>query len=565
MTSAKRILWAVTFALGFLVLRLGYAFFFNGLAGETVLFDLPSQRLFGPFRHITLLGPVSAEGIVRNLEVALPFASALAILGSLSILLTPRLVKRLAERSHNQLLTALALGLSAMPELIQAGIRQLRNRRLRAESKFSVIVPLMEKAVTRSGELALELARSKPAAHSGDLVVRSLTVGELGPIDVTLRPGQKLVISGETGSGKSTLLAAIAGELREHQGRQVAGSITLGGQNISSYGDASKFSYLVHQLPRALGDDLSHGEAFMQLVERGIDRKPAVLLLDEPAGVLDRRNLERLLTRLEEFASSGGIVVIAEHRIESLSDYSFNHRHLASGRLLEGKFAPESVKISRQRPVVGRELAAQIKHLSVGRERLLVTVDDLELVQGECIAITGPNGSGKTTLLETIATERGAILVSGKPLQKPSPTRVALVPDEPAEYFVTASLGEELARADRIAKVATGFTRATFESIVGSAAGLLQTHPLDLSAGKQLALATAMQLSHKPLVLLMDEPVRGLDPRSRELMAETIRCVQETGCAVVMTTHDLHFAGELADRVFEISSQRLRQLAKVSA
>ncbi|MEL0237237.1 MAG: AAA family ATPase, partial [Aquiluna sp.] len=94
---------------------------------------------------------------------------------------------------------------------------------------------------------------------------------------------------------------------------------------------------------------------------------------------------------------------------------------------------------------------------------------------------------------------------------------------------------------------------------------LLETHPLDLSAGKQLALATAMQLSHKPAVLLMDEPVRGLDPRSRELMAETIRCVQETGCAVVLTTHDLKFAGELADRVFEISSQRLRQLAKVSA
>ena len=565
MTSAKRILWAFSFALGFLVLRFCYAFFFNGLAGDNVLFDLPALRLSGPFRHITLLGPVSTEGIVRNLEVALPFAIAIALFGSLSALLTPRAILRLAESGRNQFLTALALGLSAMPELIEAGIRQLRNRRLRAESRFSVIVPLMEKAVSRSGELALELARAKPETHSADLVVRDLIAGGLGPIDLTLRPGQKLVISGETGSGKSTLLAAIAGELKEHQGREIAGSITLGGQDIEGFGEASKFSYLVHQLPRALGARLSHGEAYLQLVERGLARKPAVLLLDEPAGVLDGRNLESLLIRLGEFARDGGIVVVAEHRVESLSDQSFGHLHLANGRLIAGQFSPESVKIPRRRPVVGREPSAQIKDLRVGREQLLVMVEDLRLLQGECIAITGPNGSGKTTLLETIATQKGAIEVSGRRLGEPSPTLVALVPDEPAEFFVTASLGGELARADKIAGVAAGFTRATFESIVGSAAELLETHPLDLSAGKQLALATAMQLSHKPVVLLMDEPVRGLDLRSRELMAETIRCVQETGCAVVLTTHDLKFAGELADRVFEISSHRLRQLAKVSA
>ena len=74
-----------------------------------------------------------------------------------------------------------------------------------------------------------------------------------------------------------------------------------------------------------------------------------------------------------------------------------------------------------------------------------------------------------------------------------------------------------------------------------------------------------MQLSHKPQLLSLDEPVQGLDPASRELMAETIRCVQETGCAVLFATHDFDFAKRLTNRVFEISGCELRELSEVRA
>jgi energy-coupling factor transport system ATP-binding protein len=141
---------------------------------------------------------------------------------------------------------------------------------------------------------------------------------------------------------------------------------------------------------------------------------------------------------------------------------------------------------------------------------------------------------------------------------------VALVPDRPSQFFVTDSLRGELARADRVAGVKSGLTAITLESILGKLPDL-ETHPLDLSVGTQLALGVAMQLSHRPQLLLLDEPVQGLDPISRELMAETIRCVQETGCAVVIATHDLDFAKRLTGRVFEISSCQLQELSEVKA
>ena len=144
------------------------------------------------------------------------------------------------------------------------------------------------------------------------------------------------------------------------------------------------------------------------------------------------------------------------------------------------------------------------------------------------------------------------------------PRKVALVPDRPSQFFVCDSLASELARADKIAGASPGLTAISLESILGKLPEL-DTHPLDLSVGTQLALSVAMQLSHKPQLLLLDEPVQGLDPQSRELMAETIRCVQETGCAVIIATHDLGFARRLTGRVLEIANKELQEAREVLA
>jgi energy-coupling factor transport system ATP-binding protein len=63
------------------------------------------------------------------------------------------------------------------------------------------------------------------------------------------------------------------------------------------------------------------------------------------------------------------------------------------------------------------------------------------------------------------------------------------------------------------------------------------THPRDLSRGQQAALAIAIQLSHKPSVLLLDEPMRGLDEAARHALVEVVACVVESGTAIVVASH----------------------------
>ena len=245
---------------------------------------------------------------------------------------------------------------------------------------------------------------------------------------------------------------------------------------------------------------------------------------------------------------------------------------LPQARLLEiseGKLSPPVAKNvpmpQLRKVVVGNEVASKIEISTIGASEELIGEISLELRQAQCVAIRGANGSGKSTLLRRIAEpEKGELFVHGVEVLGADPRRVALVPDRPAQFFVTDSLASELARSDEIVGAEKGLTELTLGSILGKLPDE-NTHPLDLSIGTQLALSVAMQLSHKPQLLLLDEPVQGLDPESRELMAETIRCVQETGCAVVIATHDLEFAKRLSTVIYEISEQRLRQASEVTA
>ena len=141
------------------------------------------------------------------------------------------------------------------------------------------------------------------------------------------------------------------------------------------------------------------------------------------------------------------------------------------------------------------------------------------------------------------------------------------MPENFDDFFVTDSLSAELERADRLVGESTGFTKTTLESVLPGVDidSWLDVHPRDLSRGTRLALAIAMQLSHKPHALLVDEPFRGLDLRARELMVESLRCVAETGCAVLFASHEKRWSQALASRKLVIASQQLLESNEVNA
>ncbi|MEY2826612.1 MAG: hypothetical protein RLZZ122_976 [Actinomycetota bacterium] len=552
-----------------------YAFIFSGLDGKTIILDLPTLRLAGPFRHVELLGNVSIEGLQRNFQLAIPFAAMILVFGILSLLVTESALAKLAWKAPfgKKIFTALGISLASINGIADSAREVFYARKLRREKRWSSLVPLLEGTIVKASATALRLSRSAAQPRVAcDVEISNLRIGELGPISVVFQAGSIHVITGATGSGKSTLLQAVAGQTQEHFGREITGEIQLGQISLLSFEQASGLTSFVPQFPQdglphgksvisnRLGHGLSHGEAYELAFEQELQRNPSVLLLDEPAAALDQERLSRLLSKCEELARLGVTVIIAEHRISAFTSLSASYWNLESGKLRPGMAVAEPMPVTRNKQVVGRESSIELDLPEIELGRITVGPFQLDLRQGETVAITGANGSGKTTLLNAIANARTGVFVHGVRFDGPDPRLIALVPDKVGDFFVTGSLDEELARADKVAQVPKGFTKETFLSLVQPEASDFTRHPLDLSIGTQLALATAMQLSHKPQLLLLDEPVQGLDSKARAQMAETLRCVQETGCAIVLATHDLHFAKALADKTITLSGDKRRDL-----
>jgi energy-coupling factor transport system ATP-binding protein len=124
---------------------------------------------------------------------------------------------------------------------------------------------------------------------------------------------------------------------------------------------------------------------------------------------------------------------------------------------------------------------------------------------------------------------------------------VGLVPQSAADLLYLDTVGGECAQADRESGAGAGTCARLLEGI---APGIpADQHPRDLSEGQKLALVLAVQLTADPPVLLLDEPTRGLDPTAKASLSATLRELATRGRCVVVSTHDVEFVAESADRV----------------
>ncbi|WP_030722955.1 ABC transporter ATP-binding protein [Streptomyces sp. NRRL F-2580] len=199
---------------------------------------------------------------------------------------------------------------------------------------------------------------------------------------------------------------------------------------------------------------------------------------------------------------------------------------------------------------------AHTRGLGVRRNRKDVLRDiDLTVAPGETIALMGRNGAGKSTLLATLvgtlAPTTGEVTVGGRtPHRTPPPEmvrRVGLVPQEPRDLLYADTVAAECAAADSDAGAAPGTCRALVSALLPDVPD--DTHPRDLSEGQRLALALALVLTGRPALLLLDEPTRGLDYAAKVRLIEILRGLAADGHAIVLATHDVELAAELAHRV----------------
>ena len=190
---------------------------------------------------------------------------------------------------------------------------------------------------------------------------------------------------------------------------------------------------------------------------------------------------------------------------------------------------------------------------------------DFDVAVGQCVALLGPNGAGKTTTIRMLTgfspITDGSIRVFGRDVAKETrvvkslmgicPQEDNLDPDFSvrknllvfARYF---GMEKNLAarRADELLEM-VGLTE--------KAHGII----MELSGGMKRRLMLARALLNEPQLLVLDEPTTGLDPQARQLIWQRVRHMREAGITVLLTTHYMEEASQLADRVIVMNEGKI--------
>ncbi len=417
-------------------------------------------------------------------------------------------------------------------------------------------------------------------------------------LDWVVPQGAFALLVGGTGSGKSTLLSLLKPEISPTG--ECAGELHVLGENVADMdvrASAERVGYVFqdpenqivcetvwHEMAFGLEnlgmsrdemrrrvaetsyffgledwlhrdtDTLSGGRKQLLSLAAVLALRPRVLLLDEPTSQLDpvaEKSFLHALFRVNR--ELGCTVVVATHqprpmlgyatcayRIEDRRVYEVADLAQLGGR--EGLLVPAPFRPAQDATAVAvsvREGWFRYDRASGWVLRGL----DAAFSTGAVHAIVGGNGCGKSTLLSVLA--KTVKLQRGR--MERTAGSAALLPQNPKALLVAETVRDELMEWASTCGYDEAAARERAVSL--GLAGLGERHPYDLSGGQRQLLALAKLLLIGPELLLLDEPTKGLDLDSRRIIAHALRDHAQAGGTVIMATHDLDFAEQVADDV----------------
>lgn len=182
-----------------------------------------------------------------------------------------------------------------------------------------------------------------------------------------------------------------------------------------------------------------------------------------------------------------------------------------------------------------------------------------EVKPGEVLGLVGPNGAGKTSTLRCLAgilpPTEGTIAVGGRDLVKDpveAKRALAFLPDEP-RLFEYLSVREHLNFVARLYGVPDWEAKGRVLLDELELSGKQDALPSELSRGMKQKLSIACGLLHDPKLILLDEPLTGLDPLGIRRMKQSLRARAQAGTALVLSSHLLPLVEELCDRILVIA------------
>ena len=430
-----------------------------------------------------------------------------------------------------------------------------------------------------------------PPPSDNALAANSITYtyhGQLTPsvrdVSLSVRAGERWLITGSSGCGKSTLARCLAGLIPHLYKGQWAGEVWLDGlrtdatplwqlaekaglvlQNTqaqmlaSTVEDEIAFGLENLGLPspeikrrieaslsrfgleHLRGHDprrLSGGEGQRVILAAMLARRTPILVLDEPLSMLDTTAAHELVSHLNELSEHGSAIVVCEHRSRYFDGAGAFQEYPLNG--FADTIAQESLTSAPLPTVPAFHLTLNNLSVAFGQRQVLDNVC-LELTGGQIIALVGVNGSGKTTLLRSLVglqRHEGKIEVSdGGTLD------LGLVYQNPDLQLFNPTVREEMLY--RVAAPDEEWYRWLMARL-----GLERyqaSSPLLLSEGEKKRLCLAMVLMRRPRHgVLLDEPTLGQDNRHRALLGRTVKGLADAGRLVVVATHDLAWAAHYA-------------------
>ncbi len=348
--------------------------------------------------------------------------------------------------------------------------------------------------------------------------------------------------------------------------------------------------------PRRPVGELRTGEQQLVTIAKALSLDAKVLIMDEPTSALSPVEVEQMFTVIAELRREGVGIVYISHRMDEIGRIADRATVLRNGAVVAGFDAREMTAAAAAEAMVGRPVQAMFRTRDVEPGEEILRVTDLALIprrerpgrrepdgislsvrRGEIVGVGGLLGSGRTELLETLygagspGTLRGEILFRGRRFHPRGARQslragMALVPEDrriaglSLEHSVTANT--VLSIVDRISSAGfvprareNGAVRRIVDELkvklgsIGDAVGTL-------SGGNQQKVVFGRMLLTEPVLLLLDEPTRGVDVGAKAEIYQLLGEAAQQGIGVLLASSELAELVGVCDRVVVLSGGR---------